>query len=61
MSNKILFCLLGVWGNLKMRISSSRGLYSSRLPEFLHEFSYRHLYAINGNIFDRLVADIQLM
>jgi len=51
-------CLIsGLWGILKMRICSSRGILHSRLHTFLHEFSYRHLYAINGSIFSRFIQD----
>ena len=55
-----LSLISGLWGILKMRVCSRRGQVSSRLPEFLHEFSYRHLHAINGNIYVQLLCDISV-
>ena len=50
----------GLWGNLKARICTGRGLYHENIQVFLDEFSYRHLYSNDGDIFSQLLKDCKV-
>lgn len=48
----------GLWGAMKMNICARHGILHTKLKEFLHEFSYRHLFSKNGSIFAQLTQDV---
>ena len=49
----------GMWGLVKLKIKSMKGVLHDKISAILDEFTYRHRYGLpNGDVYYKLLSDI---